>query len=216
MGAGRATSPPGAWFSHRTRTRFLRLPPVSEGACARAWAVRSPNNPLLRLFNEEHVSNFLSSSAPNNRDGARSGVAGDEAAIAAQRHALESRGPDFSVEISGVDVANRKLAFKCTLHHARQFAALRHRYCEGEQQFVLSLARSRIVKLDGGHTHGKGFHQTLDERYIIKHIKKAELEGFSEFSVEYFGYMSRVLYEKTMSCLVKLLGVRKPSPSRLI
>lgn len=133
---------------------------------------------------------------------------------------------DWTMNASGVDVAGQRLKFRITVYCAAQFAALRCQYCDGgakdgrNEAFIVSLMRCKRVstKLLGGRERssgpGTGFHQTLDERYIIKYINDEELDGFLTPSsktrapwLDYFEHMSQVLFAQQFSCLVKLLGI---------
>ncbi|KAJ6324359.1 hypothetical protein OIU76_011626 [Salix suchowensis] len=51
------------------------------------------------------------------------------------------------------------------------------------------------------------FAKSLDERFIIKQIKKTELESFEEFAPGYFKYLTDSLNSGSPTCLAKILGI---------
>lgn len=53
------------------------------------------------------------------------------------------------------------------------------------------------------------FHKTQDGRYILKHIKAEEFNGFLELAPGYFKRIGEVFHKRSPSCLVKILGAYK-------
>ncbi|CAA6663840.1 unnamed protein product [Spirodela intermedia] len=86
---------------------------------------------------------------------------------------------------------------ECSVYcvHARQFHALRRRCCPSEAAYLSSIRRKAF------------FAKTLDDRFIIKQIKKRELESFLRFAPEYFKHISHSLSTGNQTCLAKILGI---------
>ena len=92
----------------------------------------------------------------------------------------------------------------CKIFFTQQFDALR-RKCGINENFIESL--SRCVKWDSaGGKSGSAFLKTLDQRFIIKELSKAELEAFVHFAPSYFEYFAHVLFHDLPSVLVKIFG----------
>lgn len=92
----------------------------------------------------------------------------------------------------------------CKIFFAEQFDALR-RKCGVNENFIGSL--SRCVKWDStGGKSGAAFLKTLDDRFIIKELSKAEMEAFLLMSHNYFEYFEQVLFNDLPSVLVKIFG----------
>jgi hypothetical protein len=120
-----------------------------------------------------------------------------------------------------------RMAFKCVSYYPAQFNALRALYIPlvpdlSEQSgvkrkgslgwedfdllFVQSLSRCTPWATTGGRS-GSSFLKTVDERFILKNVKKTELESFLSLAPHYFDYMSKALHKKLPTVLVKILGV---------
>jgi 1-phosphatidylinositol-3-phosphate 5-kinase len=92
----------------------------------------------------------------------------------------------------------------CKIFFTHQFDALR-RKCGVSENYIESLAR--CVKWDStGGKSGSAFLKTLDQRFIIKELSKAELEAFVHFAPSYFEYFAHVLFHDLPSVLVKIFG----------
>ncbi|RNF04885.1 phosphatidylinositol phosphate kinase [Trypanosoma rangeli] len=73
-----------------------------------------------------------------------------------------------------------------------KFAALQYLYTRGHvEEMLVSLSRSRAFKPQGGKTNSE-FFITLDQRFLMKQLKQAELRHFAEFGPHYFSHISRV------------------------
>ncbi|KAK1371873.1 1-phosphatidylinositol-3-phosphate 5-kinase [Heracleum sosnowskyi] len=53
------------------------------------------------------------------------------------------------------------------------------------------------------------FAKTLDDRFIIKEIKRTEYESFLEFAPDYFKYMKDCFEQGNQTCLAKILGIHQ-------
>ncbi|XP_068658190.1 putative 1-phosphatidylinositol-3-phosphate 5-kinase FAB1D [Aristolochia californica] len=90
--------------------------------------------------------------------------------------------------------------------HAKQFFALRRRCCPSELDYISSLSRCKKWDAQGGKSK-VFFAKTLDDRFIVKQVKKTELDSFLKFAPEYFKHISESLSTGSQSCLAKILGI---------
>ena len=117
-------------------------------------------------------------------------------------------------EIHPTDATKTKqqphLRFACTVLCARQFAALRQYYCDGDEStFIASLSRCIPFSPTGGRT-GASYYKTRDGRFVLKAIKQEEVTYFEQtMSKRYFQYVARAIKKKMPSLLIKILGVFK-------
>ncbi|KAJ9135799.1 hypothetical protein P3X46_032935 [Hevea brasiliensis] len=102
--------------------------------------------------------------------------------------------------------AGGKVKFSVTCYFAKQFDSLRKKCCPSEVDFVRSLSRCQRWSAQGGKSNVY-FAKSLDERFIIKQVKKTELESFEEFASEYFKYLTDSLSSGSPTCLAKVLGI---------
>lgn len=87
-----------------------------------------------------------------------------------------------------------------------QFRDLRGRSCPSELHYIASL--SRCINWDAKGGKSKSFFaKTLDDRFIIKEIKKTEYDSFMKFAPEYFKYINQSFDMGNQTCLAKVLGV---------
>lgn len=87
-----------------------------------------------------------------------------------------------------------------------QFRELRSRWCPSEADYIASLGRCKSWDAKGGKSKSL-FAKTFDDRFIIKEIKRAELDSFVKFAPEYFGYMNQCHERQNQTCLAKILGI---------
>ncbi|KAJ6771887.1 1-PHOSPHATIDYLINOSITOL-3-PHOSPHATE 5-KINASE FAB1C-RELATED [Salix koriyanagi] len=102
--------------------------------------------------------------------------------------------------------AGGKVKFSVTCYFAKQFDSLRKKCCPSDVDFVRSLSRCQKWSAQGGKSNVY-FAKSLDERFIIKQIKKTELESFEEFAPGYFKYLTDSLNSGSPTCLAKILGI---------
>ncbi|KAJ6429856.1 hypothetical protein OIU84_021292 [Salix udensis] len=69
-----------------------------------------------------------------------------------------------------------------------------------------SIAGGKNWSAQGGKSNVY-FAKSLDERFIIKQVKKTELESFEVFAPEYFKYLTDSLNTGSPTCLAKILGI---------
>ncbi|KAL6318383.1 hypothetical protein AAG906_040556 [Vitis piasezkii] len=79
------------------------------------------------------------------------------------------------------------------------------RCCPSELDYIASLSRCRNWDAKGGKSKSF-FAKTLDDRFIIKEIKKTEFESFMKFAPDYFAYMNHSFTSGAKLALPKFLG----------
>lgn len=99
--------------------------------------------------------------------------------------------------------------FQMKAYFAPQFSALRQLCIEGgEKSFLASIGRCKPWLAQGGKSNVY-FAKTLDERYIVKQMNRAEKQSFLEMAPEYLSYFSGILQpsnSEPRTCLAKILG----------
>ncbi|XP_057490702.1 putative 1-phosphatidylinositol-3-phosphate 5-kinase FAB1D [Actinidia eriantha] len=90
--------------------------------------------------------------------------------------------------------------------YANQFRDFRNQCCPSELDYIASLSRCRNWDAKGGKSKSF-FAKTLDDRFIIKEIKKTEFESFVKFAPDYFRYMNECFQQGNQTCLAKILGI---------
>lgn len=102
---------------------------------------------------------------------------------------------------------NNLCKFVVTTYWATQFNAVREAFLSPngskddnfnpgltvEQGFIQSLSSSYSWAASGGKS-GASFARTADDRFVIKHISKTELQMFLECAPAYFEYLSKVFF----------------------
>ncbi|KAL4281655.1 hypothetical protein GQ457_03G031520 [Hibiscus cannabinus] len=116
--------------------------------------------------------------------------------------------PDaHNIEVSlGVSKSLGKGKYSVFCLYANQFHALRERCCPSELDYIASLSRCKNWDAKGGKSKSF-FAKTLDDRFIIKEIKKTEYESFEKFALHYFKYMNQSFDSGSQTCLAKVLGI---------
>lgn len=87
-----------------------------------------------------------------------------------------------------------------------QFRDLRSRCCPSELHYIASLSRCINWNAKGGKSKSF-FAKTLDDRFIIKEIKRTEYDSFMKFAPEYFKYINESFDMGNQTCLAKVLGI---------
>lgn len=87
-----------------------------------------------------------------------------------------------------------------------QFRDLRNRCCPSELYYIGSLSRCINWNAKGGKSKSF-FAKTLDDRLIIKEIKRTEYDSFMKFAPEYFKYINQSFDMGNQTCLAKVLGI---------
>ncbi|KAL0391690.1 UNVERIFIED_CONTAM: putative 1-phosphatidylinositol-3-phosphate 5-kinase FAB1D [Sesamum radiatum] len=111
--------------------------------------------------------------------------------------------PEVSMGL-GKYQAKRKYSVVCL--YANQFRQLRARCCPSEVDYIASLSHCRNWDAKGGKSNSF-FAKTLDDRFIIKEIKRTEFDSFMKFATNYFDYMNQCYELGNQTCLAKILGI---------
>ncbi|KQK10843.1 putative 1-phosphatidylinositol-3-phosphate 5-kinase FAB1D isoform X1 [Brachypodium distachyon] len=92
--------------------------------------------------------------------------------------------------------------------YAKQFYELRKICCPSELVYISSISRCKLWNAQGGKSKAF-FAKSMDDRFIIKEIKKTEFDSFLKFGIEYFKHfgVSQVSGNPTSTCLAKILGI---------
>lgn len=106
----------------------------------------------------------------------------------------------------GFDKSLGKHRYTVICPYANQFRDLRNWCCPSELDYIASLSRCRNWDAKGGKSKSF-FAKTLDERLIIKEIKRTEFESFMKFADDYFKYMMESFEVGNQTCLAKVLGI---------
>jgi len=120
------------------------------------------------------------------------------ASRATENHSIE-------IAMGGAKSLGRE-KYSVICHYFKQFRELRIWCCPSELDFIASLSRCRNWDAKGGKSKSY-FAKTLDDRFIIKEIKKTELESFLGFSSLYFKHMRESYESGSQTCLAKVLGI---------
>ncbi|ONK58011.1 uncharacterized protein A4U43_C09F6920 [Asparagus officinalis] len=103
--------------------------------------------------------------------------------------------------------------YSVVLVHAKEFYALRKMCCSSELAYISSLSRSKKWDAQGGKSKAF-FAKTLDDRFIIKQVKKTEIDSFLKFAPDYFKHISFSIKTGSQTCLAKILGIYQVRQNR--
>lgn len=102
-------------------------------------------------------------------------------------------------------VANKpKYSVACLF--SKDFLNLRGQCGLTELDYISSLSRCKHWDAKGGKSKSF-FAKTLDDRFIIKEIKKTEFCSFLGFASQYFGHITQCFKQGNQTCLAKILGI---------
>ncbi|KAL7155990.1 hypothetical protein ABFS83_03G112900 [Erythranthe nasuta] len=107
-------------------------------------------------------------------------------------------------EVSMGPGKNRKYSVLCV--YEAPFRELRDRCCPSEEEYIASLSRCKNWDAQGGKSKSF-FAKTLDDRFIIKEIKRTEFDSFMKFATNYFEYMNQCSTHGNQTCLAKIVGI---------
>ncbi|KAG8633375.1 hypothetical protein MANES_18G097800v8 [Manihot esculenta] len=112
---------------------------------------------------------------------------------------------NISPEVSlGFTESFGKCKYSVICLYAKLFRNLRSLCCVSEVDYIASLSRCRNWDAKGGKSKSL-FFKTLDDRFIIKEIKKTEFESFIKFAPHYFKYMNESFELGNQTCLAKVI-----------
>jgi hypothetical protein len=106
------------------------------------------------------------------------------------------------------DKNNITCKFICHTFWATQFQALRAEFLDDDDDegYIRSLSLASRWNAQGGKS-GASFSRTTDNRFVVKHITRTELQMFLDFAPAYFEYMAKAFYHGLPTTLCKILGV---------
>jgi 1-phosphatidylinositol-3-phosphate 5-kinase len=99
-----------------------------------------------------------------------------------------------------------KAKFSVTCYFAKQFDAIRRKFCSDELDYIRSLSRCKRWSAQGGKSNAY-FAKTLDDRFVIKQMTRTELDSFDDYAAEYFKYLTESVSSGSPTCLTKILGL---------
>uniref|UniRef100_A0A804KDF4 1-phosphatidylinositol-3-phosphate 5-kinase n=1 Tax=Musa acuminata subsp. malaccensis TaxID=214687 RepID=A0A804KDF4_MUSAM len=115
----------------------------------------------------------------------------------------ENLHPEVTV---GIEKVSGKSIFSVVCIYAKQFYKLRKKYCPSELSYICSLSRCKKWDAQGGKSKAF-FAKSLDDRFIIKQIKRTELDSFLKFGPDYFKHVFHSVDSGSDTCLAKIMGV---------
>uniref|UniRef100_A0A0D9X3H2 1-phosphatidylinositol-3-phosphate 5-kinase n=1 Tax=Leersia perrieri TaxID=77586 RepID=A0A0D9X3H2_9ORYZ len=194
---------------------------------ARALAIHDKNEAedakLGHAKTMEKSYSFLSESSFNSSPWSSIGSSDSEASFSSFSSSISSD------DLSGYDglplfspihpevIVNGKVAlrgkYSVTSIYAKQFLDLRKKCCPSELAYITSLSRCKKWDAQGGKSKAF-FAKTVDDRFIIKQIKKTEFESFIKFAPEYFKHVYHSLDTGSQTCLAKILGIYQVKQTR--
>lgn len=164
--------------------------------------ITSPHWSINGSSDSDSIHSALSSSSEESRFSSFDGLNLLESLIPP-----EVLSPEVSIGVTK-SLAKGKYSVKCL--YANQFRDLRSRCCPSELNYIDSLSRCRNWDAKGGKSKSF-FAKTLDDRFIIKEIKKTEFDSFDKFALHYFKYMNESYDLGNQTCLAKVLGIYQVS-----
>uniref|UniRef100_A0A0E0IHB2 1-phosphatidylinositol-3-phosphate 5-kinase n=1 Tax=Oryza nivara TaxID=4536 RepID=A0A0E0IHB2_ORYNI len=117
--------------------------------------------------------------------------------------ALKDLHPEFCLN-------NEKLTLKSKYTvlciYAKQFYDLRKICCPSEIAYISSISHCKEWNAQGEKSKAF-FSKSMDDRFIIKQIKKTEFDSFLKFGLEYFKHFGVSHVSVNPTCLAKILGI---------
>ncbi|XP_077248748.1 FORMS APLOID AND BINUCLEATE CELLS 1A isoform X2 [Tasmannia lanceolata] len=164
-------------------------------------------NPYILASDISMPSPYWSSSSSSDLEGISSGQSVSFGDLPSSGSEVPLPVDPLHPEISlGVGKLPGKSKYSVVCVHAKQFYGLRRRCCPNELDYISSLSRCKNWDAQGGKSKAF-FAKTLDDRFIVKQVKKTELDSFMKFSTEYFKHISHSLSSGSQTCLAKILGI---------
>jgi hypothetical protein len=160
--------------------------------------------PLLTQESPTNPSDLENLSIDSGREPASPNPISSRESILTERRKthIKHRFSDFD------DKNNITCKFICHIFWATQFQALRAEFLDDDDDegFIRSLSLTSRWNAQGGKS-GASFSRTTDNRFVVKHITRTELQMFLDFAPAYFDYMAKAFYHGLPTTLCKILGV---------
>ncbi|RLN35123.1 1-phosphatidylinositol-3-phosphate 5-kinase FAB1A-like [Panicum miliaceum] len=116
-----------------------------------------------------------------------------------------------------IDLNNEKIALRnkytVVCIYAKQFHDLRKICCPSELAYISLISRCKHWDAQGGKSK-VFFAKSMDDRFIIKQIKKTEFDSFLKFGLEYFKHFGVSEVSNNPTCLAKILGIYQVKETR--
>ncbi|KAF8775171.1 hypothetical protein HU200_004569 [Digitaria exilis] len=116
-----------------------------------------------------------------------------------------------------IDLNNEKIALRrkytVVCIYAKLFQDLRKICCPSEIAYISSISRCKHWNAQGGKSK-VFFAKSMDDRFIIKQIKKTEFDSFLKFGLEYFKHLGVSQVSSNPTCLAKILGIYQVKETR--
>ncbi|XP_008783363.1 1-phosphatidylinositol-3-phosphate 5-kinase FAB1A isoform X2 [Phoenix dactylifera] len=174
------------------------------------------------LFNGSMVSSVLPSTGSLDYEGIHSSQSGSslsseelpspssDGSSVDRLLASEDLHPEIPVG-SGRVAGKSKYSVVCI--YAKQFYTLRKKCCPSELAYISSISRCKKWDAQGGKSKAF-FAKSMDDRFIIKQIKKTELDSFLKFGPDYFKHISHSIESGSQTCLAKIFGIYQVRQSK--
>ncbi|KAK3166114.1 hypothetical protein QOZ80_1AG0041600 [Eleusine coracana subsp. coracana] len=124
--------------------------------------------------------------------------------------ALKDLHPEICVDNENIPLKSK---YTVVCIYAKQFRDLRKICCPSELAYISSISRCKSWNAQGGKSK-VFFAKTMDDRFIIKQIKKTEFDSFLKFGLEYFKHFGASQVSSNPTCLAKILGIYQVKENR--
>lgn len=186
---------------------------ITDDGCSDSWGAGKVAENMQNLIRVSSSTSYSSSNGSLDSDSVHStrSTFSEESRLSSfdGLGLLESLLPseNCKAEVSlGVTKSLMKGKYSVVCLYANEFRDLRSYCCPSEVDFIASLSRCRNWDAKGGKSKSV-FAKTLDNRFIIKEIKKTEFDSFEKFAPHYFKYMKLSFESGNQTCLAKVLGI---------
>ncbi len=128
---------------------------------------------------------------------------------------LKLNKPNYQIDINQIEKINFKEdtipSSECEviIYYPRQFEALRIAYCCTYDELIASITNSNEWNDVSGGKSKAVFFKSANGKYLFKLVNKNEFNMFIEAACQYFHHMTRYLFHKMPSILIKMLGAYK-------
>ena len=95
------------------------------------------------------------------------------------------------------------------IYYPRQFEALRIAYCCTYDELISAITNSNQWSDVSGGKSNALFFKSANGKYLFKLVNKNEFNMFIETAYQYFHHMTKYLFHKMPSTLIKMLGAYK-------
>ena len=128
---------------------------------------------------------------------------------------LKLNKPNYQIDINQIEKINfiedtiPNSECEVIIYYPRQFEALRIAYCCTYDELITSITNSNQWNDVSGGKSKAVFFKSANGKYLFKLVNKNEFNMFIEAACQYFHHMTRYLFHKMPSILIKMLGAYK-------